>query len=389
MTTYFDDHATTPCDPRVVDAMTPYFTAQFANPASTSHEPGREAADAVEQARAQVAALLNAPAGDVVFTSGATESNNLAIYGVARAAAAHGGRRRLITLPTEHKAVLEPCRDLHEQGFDVVYVPVDRFGTVDLPALEGLLTPDTLLVSIQAANSEIGTIQPIAQIGALARAAGALYHCDATQLVGRVSVDWQTLPVDLLSLSAHKLYGPKGTGALLLRPPLRRGGLQPLMRGGGQEGGLRPGTHNVPAVVGFGVAAALAAQEGPADALRVAQLRDQFEADLRAALPQVRFNGHPAQRLPGNSSVTLPGLEADALLMHLPGFALSLGSACNSGALEPSYVLTALGLSRDEADSTFRVGLGRFTAKASVGELTGAIVSGATRLAELGAAFTG
>ncbi|GGL18931.1 cysteine desulfurase family protein [Deinococcus radiotolerans] len=388
MTVYFDDHATTPCDPRVVAAMMPYFTAQFANPASTSHGPGRDAADAIENARSQVAALLNAPAGDVVFTGGATESNNLALYGVARAAAMYGGRRRIITLPTEHKAVLEPCRDLQEQGFDVVYAPVDRYGTVDLAALEGLLTPETLLVSIQAANSEIGTLQPMAQIGAFARAAGALYHCDATQLVGRAPVDWQALPVDLLSLSAHKLYGPKGTGALLLRPSLRRGGLQPLMRGGGQEGGLRPGTHNVPAVVGFGVAADLAAQEGPADTERVARLRDRFEASLRAALPEVRFNGHPERRLPGNSSVTLPGLEADALLMHLPGFALSLGSACNSGALEPSYVLTAIGLSRDDADSTFRVGLGRFTTAAAVGELTNAIVAGAGRLAELGAAFT-
>lgn len=389
MTLYFDDHATTPCDPRVVSAMMPFFTAQFANPASTAHGPGRDAADAVEHARVQVAALLNAPAGDVVFTSGATESNNLALYGVARAAAALGSRRRIITLPTEHKAVLEPCRDLGEQGFDVVYAPVDRFGTVDLTALEELLTADTLLVSIQAANSEIGTIQPVDQIGALTRAADALYHCDATQFVGRSLIDWQALPIDLLSLSAHKLYGPKGIGALLVRPSLRRGGLQPLMRGGSQEGGLRPGTHNVPAVVGFGEAAALAVQEGAAESERVAQLRDQFEAALRAALPEARFNGHPERRLPGNSSVTLPGLEADALLMHLPGFALSLGSACNSGALEPSYVLTAVGLSRDDADSTFRVGLGRFTTAASVDELASAIVAGARRLTELSDAFPG
>lgn len=360
MTVYLDDHATTPCDPRVVDAMLPYFTWQFANPSSTSHLPGRRAAEAVEQARDQVAALLNAPPGDVVFTSGATEGNNLAIYGVARAAAADA-RRRIITLPTEHKAVLEPCRDLAEHGFDVVYAPVDQHGLVDLEALTKLLTPETLLVSIQAANSEIGTVQPLAQIAERVNAVGALLHCDATQAIGRVPLDWRTLPIDLLSLSGHKLYGPKGSGALLVRRAVRRGGIVPLMRGGGQEGGLRPGTHNVPAIVGLGTAAELMEREGAAEAQRVRAMRDHFEAALRAQLPSVRFNGHPTHRLPGNSSVTLPGVEADALLINLPEYALSLGSACNSGALEPSYVLTAIGLSREDADATFRVGLGRFS----------------------------
>lgn len=388
MTIYFDDHATTPCDPRVLAEMLPYFTAQFANPSSTTHEPGRVAASAVERARAQVAALFNAHPADVVFTSGATESNNLALYGVARGALAHPGRRRIITLPTEHKAILEPCRDLHEQGFDVVYAPVDRTGTVDMAAFQQLLTPQTLLVSIQAANSEVGTIQPVADIGALAREAGAIYHCDATQLAGRQPIDWQALPIDLLSLSAHKLYGPKGSGALLVRPALRRHGLHPLMRGGSQEGGLRPGTHNVPGVVGLGVAADLARQEGAAHAAHAAQLRNHFEASLRITLPDVRFNGHPERRLPGNSSVTLPDIEADALLMHLPAFALSLGSACNSGALEPSYVLTATGMSRDEADSTFRVGFGRFTPAQAVDELIEAIVRGTARLRQIDADLT-
>jgi cysteine desulfurase len=364
MTTYLDDHASTPCDPRVLDAMLPYFGVHFANPASTTHLPGRRSAEAVEMAREQVAALLHAPPADVVFTSGATESNNLALYGVARAVASSSARRRIITLPTEHKAVLEPCRDLGSQGFDVVYAPVDADGVVDLEALAGLLATDTLLVSIQAANSEIGTLQPLEEVADLVKQRGALLHCDATQALGRVPLDWQTLPIDLLSLSGHKLYGPKGSGALLIRRPVRRGQIAPLMRGGSQEGGLRPGTHNVPAIVGLGVACDLMAAEGAAEAGRVRRLRDGFEAELKRRLPGVRFNGHPTQRLPGNSSITLPGIEADALLMNLPTYALSLGSACNSGALEPSYVLTSIGLSREDADSTFRVGLGRFSQEA-------------------------
>ena len=379
MTIYLDDHATTPCDPRVVNAMLPYFSGQFANPASTTHLPGRQAAGAVEQAREQLAALLGALPEDVVFTSGATESNNLALYGVARAAA-NGPRRRIITLAIEHKAVLEPCRDLAEQGWDVHYAPVDRQGVVQLDALAELLSPETLLVSIQAANSEIGTVQPLSEIADLVKAAGALLHCDATQAVGRVPLDWRSLPVDLLALSGHKLYGPKGSGALLVRRILRRGGLLPLMRGGTQEGGLRPGTHNVPAIVGLGVAAELMAQEGAEEAQRVQGMRDRFEAALQARLPEVRLNGHPTRRLPGNSSVTVPGIEADALLCNLPRYALSLGSACNSGAPEPSPVLTAIGLDREEADATFRLGLGRFTREADLTQLVDDLQAAHARL---------
>jgi len=381
MTIYLDDHATTPCDPRVVQAMLPYFTGQFANPASTTHVPGRQAAGAVEQAREQVATLLNAPVGDVVFTAGATESNNLALYGVARGA--DGVKRRIITLPTEHKAVLEPCRDLARQGFDVVYAPVDKWGMVELDALTELLTPETLLVSVQAANSEIGTVQPLAEIAERVKRAGALLHCDATQAIGREPLDWRSLPIDLLSLSGHKLYGPKGSGALLVRRSLRRGGIVPLMRGGGQEGSLRPGTHNVPAIVGLGVAAALMQQEGQGEVVRIRGLRDQFESALRRRLPTVRFNGHPTRRLPGNSSVTVPDREADALLLNLPGYALSLGSACNSGALEPSYVLTAIGLSREHADATFRVGIGRFTPEEALHQLIEEISAASDRLEQL------
>lgn len=383
MTIYFDDHATTPCDPRVLEAMLPYFGVQFANPSSVTHLPGRQAADTIEQARERVAALLNASPQDVVFTSGSTESNNLAIYGVARAAGQHSVRRRIITLPTEHKAVLEPCRDLSQQGFDVVYAPVDHFGMVNLDALKTLATPETLLVSIQAANSEIGTVQPLREIAEIAKQAGALFHCDATQAVGRVLLDWQTLPIDLLSLSGHKLYGPKGSGALIVRKSVRQTGIAPLMRGGGQEGGLRPGTHNVPAIVGLAAACTLMHTEGEAETLKIQTMRNKFEVDLQTALPKARFNGHPIRRLPGNISITLPGIEADALLLNIPQYALSLGSACNSGALEPSYVLTSVGLSRQDADSTFRVGIGRFSLEENLNSLVHEITNASERLYSL------
>ena len=359
---YLDYNATTPCDPRVLEAMLPYFTQHFANPSSTTHAAGRRAADALEEAREQVAGLFGASPKDVIFTSGATESNNLALYGVARAALQQGNpRRRIVTLRTEHKAVLEPVADLTSQGFEVQYAPVDHFGRVDLAALADLIDANTLLVSIQAANSEIGTLQPLAEIGALTRKAKAFFHTDATQAVGRIPLDWRSLPVDLLSLSSHKIYGPKGAGALLARRPLRQGGLNPLARGGGQESKLRAGTQNVPALIGFGLACELLRQEGLAEAERQCELRNDFEQRLHQVLPEVSFNGHPTERLPNTSSITVPNLEADALLTHLPYLGLSLGSACNSGAIEPSYVLTEIGLSRDLASSTFRMSIGRLT----------------------------
>ncbi|GGO38463.1 cysteine desulfurase family protein [Deinococcus humi] len=364
---YLDYNATTPCDPRVLEVMLPHFTEHFANPSSSTHPAGRRAADALEEAREQVAGLFGASARDVIFTSGATESNNLALYGVARAALREGDRRqRIVTLPTEHKAVLEPVADLAVLGFDVQYAPVHRDGQVDLAALVELVDTNTLLVSIQAANSEVGTLQPLAEIGALTRAVGAYFHTDATQAVGRVALDWRSLPADLLSLSSHKIYGPKGAGALLARRALRQGKLDPLTRGGGQEGKLRAGTQNVPALVGFGLACELMAGEGLAEAERQRGLRDEFERRLSEALPQVSFNGRGAERLPNTSSVTVPGVEADALLMHLPNLGLSLGSACNSGALEPSYVLTELGLSGEIASSTFRMSLGKNTSREDV-----------------------
>jgi cysteine desulfurase len=380
---YLDYNATAPCDPRVVEEMLPYFSTHFANPASTSHLLGRRMADAVEQAREQVAQLVYAKPPDVVFTAGATESNNLALYGVARAALANGDpRRRIITSPTEHKAVLEPCRDLIRAGFEVQYLPVDRTGIVNLTVLEALLTPDTLLVSIQAANSEIGTVQPLEEIAELVQRAGAYFHCDATQAVGRTSFDWHHLPIDLLSFSSHKIYGPKGAGALVARREIRRGHLIPHTRGGGQENKFRAGTQNVPALVGFGVACDLIGAGGAAESERLRLMRDYFEDELSQLIPNIAFNGHLTQRIPNTSSIRILGIEADVLLANVPHLALSLGSACNSGALEPSYVLLALGLTRTEADASFRVSLGRWTEKSDLTHSIEILASAIQRLRE-------
>lgn len=355
---YLDNHATTSCDPRVVEAMLPFFTEHYGNPSSSLHALGRKASDVVEQARSQVAQLIGAKSGEIVFTSGATESNNLAIFGMA--AAYHDSRKRLVTSPIEHKAVLEPMRRLAQQGFELVFLPVDTKGRVDLEAAQQLINSQTLLVSVQAANNEIGTLQPIMQIAALAKEVGAFVHCDAAQAVGKVPVDVGAWGVDLLSLSAHKIYGPKGVGALYLRQELKKHPLVPLVLGGGQEWGLRSGTHNVPGIVGLGVACAIAEEVLDEEAHCIAQMRDAFELGLCSRIPNVRFNGDLNCRLPGNSSITFPDVEADALILNLPEMALSMGSACNSGAPEPSYVLTAIGLSRDLAYATVRVGWGRF-----------------------------
>lgn len=300
-------------------------------------------------------------------------------------AALHQGnpRRRIVTIRTEHKAVLEPVADLAHHGFDVQYAPISRDGVVDLAVLADLVDTTTLLVSIQAANSEIGTLQPLNEIGHLTRAAGAYLHTDATQAVGRLALDWRNLPVDLLSLSSHKIYGPKGAGALLARRPFRQGGLAPLTRGGGQEGKLRAGTQNVPALVGLGRACKLMQQEGLAEAERQRGLRDEFEERLSQVLPQVTFNGHRSRRLPNTSSVTIPGIEADALLTHLPYLGLSLGSACNAGALEPSYVVTEIGLSREDAASSFRLSLGKATGPEEVKVAVSDIARGAKELLAL------
>ncbi len=355
---YLDNNATTPLDPAVADKMCWFLREHFGNPSSSLHALGRNAADAVEQARYQVAQLIGAKPGEILFTSGATESNNLAIFGLA--AGYRGPRRRLVTSPIEHKAVLEPMRRLAQQGFELVFLPVDSTGRVDLEAARHLIDHNTFLVSVQAANNEIGTLQPIGQIAALAKEAGAFVHCDAAQAVGKVPVDVGAWGVDLLSLSAHKIYGPKGVGALYLRQDLKKHPLVPQVLGGGQEWGLRSGTLNVPGIVGLGVACAIAEAALEEEAHRIAQMRDAFELGIRSRIPNARFNGDLNCRLPGNSSITFPDVEADALILNLPEMALSMGSACNSGAPEPSYVLTAIGLPRDLAYATVRVGWGRF-----------------------------
>lgn len=361
---YLDHHATTPCDPLVVEAMLPYFTAMFGNP-SSAHFAGARAADAVQLAREQVAALVGAQPGEVVFTSGATEANNLALLGYARAAQSTNPRRRIVISAIEHKAITNPAKQLASEGFEVVVLPVDAYGTVNLAAAAEAITPVTLLVSVHAANGEVGTIQPIAELTQLAHAAGALMHTDAAQAVGKIPIDMLAWGVDMLSLSGHKLYGPQGTGALIVRHP-RRTQLAPLIFGGGQERGWRPGTQNVTGIVGLGTACVRCAELLSTEASRLASLRDEFEAQVLAVVPTAYRNGNPRHRLPHNSSLTFPGLEADALLARLPNLALSTGSACDAGTIEPSPTLLALGISRDDARATIRVGLGRFNTEADI-----------------------
>ena len=363
--------------------MLPYFTAAYGNAAS-GHAAGQDAAEAVEAARAAVADLIGVRRGDIVFTGGATESNNLAIFGVARAHQNnHGARRRIVTTAVEHKAVLEPCRWLQRCGWDVVILPVDAAGTVDVRAATEAINGDTLIVSIQAASNEIGTIQPVAQIAALAHEHGAFVHCDAAQAAGKIPLDVAGWDVDLLSISAHKLYGPKGVGALYVKGGPRRFPIAPLCAGGGQEGALRPGTLNVPGLVGFGEACRICREIGPHEAARIAALRDAFETALRAAVTGLRVNGAPGHRLPGNSSLTFPRIAADALLTHLPHIAISTGAACISGSIEPSHVLLALGLSREQALATIRVGLGRGTTAEEVERAAHDIAHAAHHIARL------
>ncbi len=378
---YLDNHATTPCDPAVVEAMLPYFGEVFANPASTVHRAGRAAAESVTQARQKVAQLIGSRAEEIVFTSGATESNNLTIFGIAHGHT--GSRRRIVTTAIEHKAVFAPCQELAKQGFDVIVLPVDEQGTVDLASAEEAINEDTLLVSIQAANNEMGTIQPVAQVARLAHDKGAILHCDAAQAVGRIPVDVETWDVDLLSISAHKLYGPKGVGALYVRGGAYALPISPLSVGGGQEKGLRAGTHNVPGIVGLGEACRLCEQRLSEEAVRLVALRDRLENAVLEKVPYVRRNGALANRLPGNSSMTFPGIDAEALVVNTSGLAISTGSACTSGAPEPSHVLLAAGLSRDEASSTVRVGVGRFNTEEEMDRAAEIVAEAAERLARL------
>ena len=355
---YLDNHSTTPCDPAVIRAMVPYLGEVFANPSSTSHAAGRLVAEAIEAARAQVAELIGGQSGEIVFTSGATESNNLAIFGFAHAS--DSNRNRIVTTSVEHKSVLGPCQELSRQGMDVVVLPIDGNGRVDINAAKAAIDESTLLVSIQAANNEIGTIQPVAEIAQLAHQRGALLHCDAAQAVGKIDVDVEELDIDLMSVSAHKLYGPKGVGALYVRGGPFSIPLRPLTIGGGQERQLRAGTLNVPGIVGFGEACELCRHSISGEAKRISALRNQLENEILRRVKGAWRNGLLENRLPGNCSLTFPGIDAEALLVNTPDLAISTGSACTAGAPEPSHVLLTIGLSREDAYSTIRIGIGRF-----------------------------
>lgn len=364
---YLDCHATTPVDRRVLEAMLPYFTEEFGNPSSTTHAYGWAASAAVEQARETLAAAIGATPEEVVFTSGATEANNLALKGMAEAEFQRG--RHLVTVQTEHSAVLDPCRYLESLGFEVTYLPVDSDGLVDPETLARSLREDTILASVMAANNEIGVLQPLAEIGAICRDRGVFFHVDAAQAIGKIPLNVQALSIDLLSFTAHKLYGPKGIGALYLRRRSPRARPAPQLHGGGQERGLRAGTLYVPQIVGFGKAVDLAIAERESEARRLAALRDRLWDRLKpevSGLPIVR-NGHPTRRLPGNLNVSVEGVDGAALLLgarsHL---AVSSGSACSSARAEPSPVLLALGRSPALAAASLRFGLGRFTTEAEI-----------------------
>lgn len=363
---YLDHGASTPCDPAVIALMQRVMAHDFANP-SSSHQAGRCAARYVEEAREQVADAIGALPEEIVFTSGATESNNLAILGVAAAAEERGeSRRRIVTLGIEHPSVLEPCRHLGKRGFKLAIAPVQRDGMVDLDALATTLGDDTLLFSIQAANNEIGTVQPLAAAVRLAHEHGALVHSDATQAFGKIPFDVEALGLDFASFNAHKCYGPKGVGALWVCGGPARAPIAPLYFGGGHERGLRPGTSNTAAIAGFGEAARIAAERLPDDAPRLAALRDRFEFLLRNRVEGVTVNGALDSRLPGASSLTFDGIDADALIARLPGLDLSAASACHSGTPEASYVLRAIGMSDEQAYATLRIALGRATTCADV-----------------------
>ena len=359
---YMDYSATTPVDPRVVDKMVPFLHEQFGNPASRSHSYGWDAEQAVEEARAHVAALLGADPREIVWTSGATEGNNLAIKGAAHFYQGKG--RHLVTVKTEHKAVLDTCRELERQGFDVTYLDVREDGLLDLDTVRQALRADTILVSVMLANNETGVIQPVTEIGALCRARGIVFHCDAVQAAGKIPVDVNALNVDLLTVTAHKVYGPKGIGALYVRrkPRVR---IEAQMHGGGHERGLRSGTLPTHQIVGMGEAFRLAKEEMAEESRRVGALRDRLLAGL-STLDEVYVNGDLARRIPHNLNVSFNFVEGESLIMGIKGVAVSSGSACTSASLEPSYVLRALGRSDELAHSSIRFTLGRFTTEAEV-----------------------
>jgi cysteine desulfurase len=378
---YLDNHATTQMDPRVLDAMLPYFTQYFGNAASRNHEFGWVAEQAVDKGRKQIADLIGASAREIIFTSGATESDNLAIKGVAEMYAEKGNH--IITAATEHKAVLDTCKKLEKNGYRVTYLPVKGDGLVDLDMLRESITDKTILVTIMYANNEIGVIQPVAEIGKICREKGVLYHTDGVQAIGKIPVDVNKDNIDLMSITAHKLYGPKGIGALYVRRKAPRVQLTAQMDGGGHERGMRSGTLNVPGIVGLGEACAICQREMPEETKRLRYLRDKLRSRLEAGLDEIYLNGSWEHRLPHSLNLSFAYVEGESLLMGINDVAVSSGSACTSATLEPSYVLKALGLGDDIAHSSIRFGIGRFNTEEEIDYVADKLIDVVRKLREL------
>jgi cysteine desulfurase len=378
---YMDNHATTPVDPRVLEAMLPYFTEKFGNAASRNHPFGWAAEQAVEQARAQVASLINATPKEIIWTSGATESDNLMIKGVAEMYREKGNH--IITQAIEHKAVLDTCKRLEKNGYEVTYLPVQKDGRVDPEDVRKALTPKTILITIMYANNEIGVINPIAEIGKIAREHGAFFAVDAVQAVGKIPVDVQKDNIDLLAISAHKIYGPKGVGALYVRRRNPRVQLSAIIDGGGHERGMRSGTLNVPGIVGLGKACEICQKEMAEESARMRKLRDRLKDGLMAKLDELFINGSMEHRLPNNLNISFAYVEGESLLMGINDVAVSSGSACTSATLEPSYVLKALGVGEDLAHTSIRFGLGRFNTEEEVDYVTNRLVEVVSKLRDL------
>ncbi len=377
---YLDYQATTPMDPRVLEAMMPYFTHKFGNPHSRSHAYGWEAEEAVEKARGQVAKLIGADEKEVIFTSGATESNNLAIHGVAQFY--KDRKNHIVTTVTEHKCVLDTCRHLEQQGFEVTYLPVQKNGLIDLEQLRAAITDKTVVVSIMAVNNEIGVIQPLAEIGKICREKKTFFHTDAAQAVGKIPLDVEAMNIDMMSISGHKIYGPKGIGALYVRrkPRVR---LVALIHGGGQERGFRSGTLPTPLCVGLGEAAEICSKEMEGEAKRLKTLQERMLKGLQAKLPEIYVNGDLERRIPGNLNISFAYVEGESLMMGIKSLSVSSGSACTSASLEPSYVLRALGVDEELAHTSLRIGLGRFTTEQEVDTAVDELARHVTRLRKM------
>ncbi|MFB6306681.1 MAG: cysteine desulfurase family protein [Flavobacteriales bacterium] len=378
---YLDHHATTPVDERVFEEMKPYFMDEFGNAASNDHDAGRRAKQAVDNSRQQIAELINAEKDDVIFTSGATESNNISLLGVARAYEDEGNH--IVTTNVEHNAVLDPCEKLEEDGFDVTYLPVNEDGLIEPKQVVQAIRDDTILVSVMTANNEIGTLMPIDEIGSITSEHGVVFHTDAAQATGYIPLDVEEMNIDLMSMSAHKMYGPKGIGALYVRRVNPRIDLEPIIYGGGHERGLRSGTLNVPSIVGFGKAAEITSNNLKERSLELQEMRDWFWEEVQERLDEVELNGHPEKRLPHNLNIFIRGVEAQSLIVKLDDIALSTGSACTSAKVEPSHVLMALGFGEKRAHQSIRFGLGKNNTKEELKKALGRLDESITRLSKL------